>query len=63
MDSVLAGKPEGKRQLGRPMRRWKNSIKMCLQEIGCEDVYWISLTQDRHNWWVNVNTVMALRVT
>jgi hypothetical protein len=62
MDSVLVGKPEGKRPLGRPMHRWKNNIKIGLQEIGCEDVCWISLTQDRHNWWVLVNTVMALRV-
>jgi len=44
------------------MHRWKNNIKMSLREIGCEDVYWISLGQDRHNWSVVVITVMGLRV-
>jgi len=59
---VLVRKPERKRPLGRPTYRWKNNIKMSLQEIGCKDVYWISLAQDRQNWWVLVNTVMALHV-
>jgi len=44
---VFLGKPEGKSPLGRPMRRWKNCIKMDLQEVGCGDVDWKELTQDR----------------
>ena len=44
---VLVGKPEGKRPLGRPRRRWEDNIKMCLQEVGCGDKDWIELAQDR----------------
>jgi hypothetical protein len=44
---VLVGKPEGKRPLGRPKRRWVNNIKMNLREIGCGGVDWIDLAQDR----------------
>ena len=45
--SVLVGKPEGKRPLGRPRRRWVDNIKMDLQEVGCGHVDWIGLAQDR----------------
>ena len=44
---VLVGKPEGKRPLGRPRRRWVDNIKMGLQEVGCGCVDWIGLAQDR----------------
>ena len=59
---VLVGKPEGKRPLGRPRRRWGDNIKMDLQEVGggCED--WIELAQDRDRWRALVSTVMNLRV-
>jgi hypothetical protein len=43
---VLVGKPEGKGQLGRPRRRWKDNIKMDLQEVGCGGMEWIELAQD-----------------
>jgi len=59
---VLVGKPEGKRPLGRPRRRWENNIKMDLQEVGgdCED--WMELAQDRDRWRALVSAVMNLRV-
>ena len=59
---VLMGKPEGKRPLGRPRRRWEDNIKMDLQEVGegCED--WMELAQDRDKWRALVSTVMNLRV-
>ena len=59
---VLVGKPEGKRPLGRPRRRWEDNIKMDLQEVGggCED--WMELAQDRDRWRALVSTVMNLRV-
>ena len=59
---VLVGKPEGKRPLGRPRRRWEDNIKMDLQEVGgdCED--WMELTQDRDRWRALASTVMNLRV-
>jgi len=47
VNRVLVGKPEGKRPLGRPRRRWEDNIKMDLQELGCEGVDWIELAQDR----------------
>jgi hypothetical protein len=47
---VLVGKPEGKRPLGRPRRRWEDNIKMDLQEVGCAGVEWIKLAQDRDRW-------------
>jgi hypothetical protein len=54
-------KPEGKRPVGRPRRRWEDSIKMDLQEVGGgED--WMELAQDRDRWRALVNTVMNLRV-
>ena len=59
---VLVGKPEGKRPMGRPRRRWGNNIKMDLQEVGggCGD--WMELAQDRDRWRALVSTVMNLRV-
>ena len=59
---VLVGKPEGKRQLGRPRRRWEDNIKMDHQEVGCGDVDWIGLAEDRDGWKAVVNAVMNLRV-
>jgi hypothetical protein len=59
---VLVGKPEGKRPLGRPRRRWEDNIKLDLRGIGIDGVNWIQLTQDRIQWRGCVNTVMNLRV-
>ena len=56
------GKPEGKRPLGRPRRRWEDYIKMDLQEVGCRGMDWIELAQDRDRWWALVNAVMNLWV-
>jgi hypothetical protein len=56
------GKPEGKRPLGRPRRRWVDNIKMDLREIGWDGMYWIDLAQDRDQWRALVKTVMNLRV-
>jgi len=59
---VLVGKPEGKRPLGRPRRRWEDNIKMHLQEVGCGGMDWIELAQDKNRWHALVNVVMNLRV-
>jgi len=59
---VLVGKPEGKRPLGRPRRRWEDNMKMDLQEVGCVGMDWIELAQDRDRWRALVNAVMNLRV-
>ena len=59
---VLVRKPEGKRPLGRPRRRWEDNIKMNLQELGCGDMEWIDLVQDKDSWRALVNAVMNLRV-
>jgi hypothetical protein len=59
---VLVGKPERKRLLGRPRRRWEDGIRMDVREIGWGSVDWIQLAQDRGRWWALVNTVMNLRV-
>jgi hypothetical protein len=59
---VLVGKPEGKRPLGRPRRRWEDGIRMDLRKIGLEDVDWIRLAQDRDRWRAVVSAVMNLRV-
>ena len=56
------GKPEGKRPLGRPRRRWEDNIKMDLQEVGCGGMDWIELARDRYRWRALVNAVMNLRV-
>jgi hypothetical protein len=47
---LLVGKPEGKRPLGRPRRRWTDNIKMDLSEIGLNVVDWIGVAQDRYRW-------------
>jgi len=59
---ALVGKPEGKRSLGRPRRRWKDNIKMDLQEVGCRGIDWMDLAQDRDRWRALVKAVMSLRV-
>jgi len=58
----LVGKPEGKRPLGRPRRRWVHNIRMDLQGVGCGYMDRIGLTQDRDSWWTLVSAVMNLRV-
>jgi hypothetical protein len=59
---ILVGKPEGKRPLGRPRRRWVDNIRMDLGEVGWGDVDWIDLAQDRNRWRAVVNSVLNLRV-
>ena len=59
---VLVGKPEGKRPMGRPRRRWVDNIRMGLQEVGCGYMDWIGLAQDRDRWRTLVSAVMNLRV-
>jgi hypothetical protein len=59
---VLVGKPEGKRPLGRPRRRWEDNIKMNLREIWIDGANWIRLAQNTVQRWAFVNTVMNLRV-
>ena len=63
MHKVLVGKPEGKRSLGRPRRRWEDNTKMDLQEVGrgCGD--WMELAQGRDRWLALVSTVMNFRFT
>jgi hypothetical protein len=58
----LVEKPEGKRPLGRPRRRWVDNIKMNLREVEWDGVDWIELAQDMDQWRALVNTVMNLRV-
>jgi hypothetical protein len=61
--SVLVGRPEGKRPLGRPRQcRWEDNIKMDLGEIGIDGANWIRLAQDRFQWRTFVNMMMNLRV-
>jgi hypothetical protein len=59
---ILVGKPEGKRPLGRPRRRWVDNIKMNLRETGWDGMDGIDLAQDRDQWSALVNAVMNLRV-
>ena len=59
---VLVGKPDGKRPLGRPRRRWVDNIRMDLQEVGCGYMDWIGLAQDRDRWRTLVSAVMNFRV-
>jgi len=60
---VLLGKPEGRRPIGRPRRRWvDDNIRMDLQEVGCGYMDWIGLAQDRDRWRMLVSAVMNLRV-
>jgi len=55
-------KPEGKRPLWRPRRRWEDNIKMVLKDVGCGGIEWIELAQDGDRWWARVNALMNLRV-
>jgi hypothetical protein len=59
---VLVGKPEGKRALVRPRRRWEDGIRMALRETGLGGVDWIPLVQDRDRWQAVVSAVINLRV-
>ena len=59
---VLVGKPEGRRPLGRPRRRWADNIRMDLQEVGCVYMDWIGLALDRDRWLTFVSAVINLRV-
>jgi hypothetical protein len=59
---VLGGKPEAMRPSGRPRCKWKDNIKMDLQEVGCEGMDWIDVTQDRDRWRALVYAVIILRV-
>jgi len=59
---VLVGKPEGKRLLGRPRRRWEDNIRMDIQEVGCGYMDWIGLAQDRDGWRTLAGAVMNHRV-
>jgi hypothetical protein len=60
--TILVGKPNGKRPLGRPRRKWVDNIKINLRETGWDGIDWIELAQDRDQWRALVNTVMNLRV-
>ena len=59
---ILVEKPGGKRSLGIPRRRWVNSIRMDLQEVGCGYMDWIGLAQDRDSWMALLSVIMNLRV-
>jgi hypothetical protein len=59
---VLVGRPEGKRPLGRPRRRWEDNIKLDLRETGIDGANWINLAQDRAQWRAFANTVTNLQV-
>jgi hypothetical protein len=59
---ILVGKPEGKRPVGRPRRRWLDNIKVDLREIEWDGVDWIDVAQDRDQWRPLVNTVLNLRI-
>jgi hypothetical protein len=60
--SLLVGKPEGKRPLGRPRLRCIDNIKMDLLEVGLSVVDWIGLAQDRYRWRALVNSAVNLRI-
>ena len=62
MYRVLVGKPEGRRPLGRPRRRWEDNIRMDLREVGCVCVDWMELAQDRDRMRALVSAVTNLRV-
>jgi hypothetical protein len=59
---IFVGKPEGKRLLGRPRRRWEDNIRIDLRELGWGGMDWIDLAQDRDQWRALVNTVINLWV-
>jgi len=58
----VVAKPDGKRPLGRPRRRWEDNIKMDVQEVSWDGTNWSDLAQDRDRWWALVNAVMNLQV-
>jgi hypothetical protein len=58
----LVGKPDDRRPLVRPRRRWEDNTKTNIQEVGCGDLNWIELAQDTESWRALVNAVMNLRV-
>jgi hypothetical protein len=60
---VLAGRPEGKRSLGKPRRKWEDNIRLELRETGTDGANWIRLAQNRVKRWAFVNTVMNFRIT
>ena len=59
---ISVGKPEGKRPLGRPSRRWEDNIKMDLREVGCDPGEWIDLAENRDHWRAYAREVMNLQV-
>jgi hypothetical protein len=59
---LLVGKPEGKRPLGRPRRRWVDNIRVDLGDVIWSDVDWIGLAKDRNRWRALVNSVLNLWV-
>jgi hypothetical protein len=59
---VLVGKPEGRRPIGKPRRRWEDNIMLDLREVGCGCVDWMKLAKDRDRWRALVSAVMNLRV-
>jgi hypothetical protein len=59
---VLVGRPEGKRPLGKPRRRWEDNIKLDLKETQIDGANWIQLAQNRVQWRAFLKTVMNLRV-
>jgi hypothetical protein len=58
---ILVGRPDGRRLLGRPRRKWEGNIKMDLREVGWVGMDWIYMAQDRDRWWALVSAVMNLR--
>jgi len=60
---LLVGKPERRRPLGRPRRRWQDNIRMDFREVGCGCVDWMELAQDRDRWRELVSAVINLRVS
>jgi hypothetical protein len=63
VNMVLVGKPEVRRPLERPRRRWEDNIKIDLQEVGCGGMDWIKLAQDRDRWRALANAIMNLCVS
>jgi hypothetical protein len=60
---ILVGRPEGKRQIGRPRRRWEDNIEIDVKEVGWRGMDWIDLAEDRERWLALVNVAMNLKVT
>ena len=63
VNRVFVGKPEGKKPVGRPRRRWENNIKIGLEEVGVGCGDWMELAQDRDSWQALVSTVMNFGVS